>query len=123
MFSIILEDQQLPGYANPMTIQIDVPSILLTTGSLQAQWSISLPKGGPTLPGATPPPPLFANSFDMPAPPAIVAGLEAYFKASAPALVAGLLAKAQAAEAAALAAAQPVADSEVDPNSPNPTPS
>jgi hypothetical protein len=100
MFNIVLKDQKLPGYKELITVEVSVVALQITEGNLQAQWSIKLPESGPRLPGALPPAPLFSGSFDMPPPPAIMAGLGAFFQASAPNLVAGLLVKAEAAAAA-----------------------
>jgi hypothetical protein len=97
MFNITLKDQSLPGYAGKLTVEVSVVAIQITEGNLQAQWSIKLPEAGPRLPGSPPATPLFSGSFDMPPPPPIVAGLEAFFKASAPGLLAGLTTKAEAA--------------------------
>jgi hypothetical protein len=101
MFNITLEDQKLPGYAGLITVEVSVAALQITEGNLQAQWSIKLPESGPRLPGSPPPAALFSGSFDMTPPPAMLAGLEAFFQASAPNLVAGLSVKAEAAAAAA----------------------
>lgn len=108
MLDTILRNQKLPGYSEPMTVEVSVQAILITEGNLQAQWSIDLPRSGPKLPDAPSPTPLFKGSFDMPLPATILAGLSQIFQASAPGLVANLTLKAEAAaiaEADKLAAA------------------
>jgi hypothetical protein len=97
MFSTILKDQKLPGYANPITIEVSVQQVLLTDGSMRSQWSIRLPEGGAKLPGTDPAPPLFEGDFPMSPPKAIMDALAAAFAASAPELVAGLTIRAEAA--------------------------
>lgn len=96
MFSITLKDQKLPGYSELITIEVNVAAVALTAGNLQAQWSIDLPQSGAKLAGAPQPSPLFKGNLDMPPPPAIMAGLEQFFKLAAGGLVANLSVKANA---------------------------
>jgi hypothetical protein len=114
MFATILENQKLPGYANKITVEVSVQSILITEGNLKAQWSIILPQFGPLLPGMASPSPLFSGEFDMPPPPAIVQALGGFFKASAPGLVAGLSVKAEAAAKLVVNQAAAAAQAELD---------
>jgi hypothetical protein len=114
MFNSILKDQKLPGYAEKMTVEVAVQSLLITEGNLQAQWSIGLPQAGPRLPGTEPPAPLFKGNFNMLPPAAIMQGLGAYFQASAPALVDGLSTKADAAAKLIADAAAAAAKTELD---------
>lgn len=125
MYNTILKSQKLPGYAELMTVEVSVQSILITEGNLQAQWSIDLPQSGPKLPGAPPPQSLFKGNFDMPTPASISTGLGQFFQSSAPGLVANLSAKADAAakaEVDRLAAAATPAPMPPPAPAPAPTP-
>lgn len=96
LFTINLKDQRLPGYTNPLDVDVNVQSILITSGNLQAQWSIELPQSGNQLEGSSPLPPLFDGNLDMECPTPVIDSLTSFFNVSAPGLVANLSAKANA---------------------------
>lgn len=82
IFKLQLKDIKLVDFEQLLDIDVNVLSILIIGTNLQAQWEIRLTGEANTL--------LREGRIDMPAPVAILAGLEQFFKASVAGLIANM---------------------------------
>jgi predicted ATP-grasp superfamily ATP-dependent carboligase len=91
LFTISFQDQKLPGFTNPLDIDVNVHVITITSGNLTTQWSIDLPQSGNRFPGSEPIPSLFANTYSVELPPEIEKELSKMFESQVHSLLENLI--------------------------------